>query len=219
MEYPEEGLRPIVVAGIGPGHPDYILPAARQAIERAHILVGGKRALETFGQPHQETRAISRDIGGVLDFIEEKRKQAQVVVLVSGDPGYYSLLDALRRRFPARDIQVIPGISSLQMAFSRIALPWHHARLLSFHGRTPEEAELVYRPGSVLGMLTDGKYTSYTIPDILLSKGWPSSSKLTVFSRLSYPDERVFQTTLGEAKRQAEVGHGILIVEDMEEGE
>lgn len=219
MEYPEGGLHPIVVAGIGPGHPDYILPAARQAIEKANILVGGKRALETFGQPHQEIKVISRDIPGVLDFIEEKRKQVQVVVLVSGDPGYYSLLDALRRRFSAKDIQVIPGISSLQMAFSRIALPWHHARLLSFHGRMPEESELIYRPGLVLGMLTDGQYTSYTIPDILLSKGWPSSSKLTVFSRLSYPGEYVFQTTLGGVKQQAEVGHGILIVEDAGEGE
>ncbi len=217
MEHSEGEIHSIIVAGIGPGHPDYILPAAREAIHQARFLVGGKRALETFGQPHQETMMISRDIAGVLDFIGEKRKQAQVAVLVSGDPGYYSLLDALRRRFPAKEIQVIPGISSLQMAFARIALPWHHARLLSFHGRTPEEAALLYAPGTILGMLTDGKHTSHTIPKLLLTKGWPKRTRLTVFSRLSYPDEDIFQTTLEKASNAKEVGHGILIVEDVAE--
>ncbi len=36
-------MNEIIVAGIGPGHPDYILPAAARAIHEAKVLVGGRR--------------------------------------------------------------------------------------------------------------------------------------------------------------------------------
>ena len=38
----------IIVAGIGPGNPAYMVPEAVQAIEKAQVLVGGKRALAQF---------------------------------------------------------------------------------------------------------------------------------------------------------------------------
>ena len=41
----------IIVAGIGPGNPDYMVPMARQVIAEAKVLVGGRRALGQFAQP------------------------------------------------------------------------------------------------------------------------------------------------------------------------
>ena len=41
----------IIVAGIGPGNPDYMVPMARQTIASAMALVGGRRALAQFAQP------------------------------------------------------------------------------------------------------------------------------------------------------------------------
>ena len=151
----------IIVAGIGPGNPAYLLPKAQNTIANARILVGGRRALEDFAHPAAKTCAIGADIPGVLAFICTSLAENDVVVMVSGDPGYYSLLDALRRTFPLDQIEVIPGISSLQLAFSRLALPWHNARLLSFHGREPLPEELFRAPGAVLGMLTDGRRDSF----------------------------------------------------------
>ena len=142
----------IVVAGIGPGNPDFVLPAARAAIEGAEVLVGGSRALADFARQGQETMTIRGDIDAVLSFIREKLQKTHVVVMVSGDPGYYSLLDALRREFPPQALVVIPGVSSLQMAFARLALPWHEARLASFHGRVPQAKEIAYKEGALLGL-------------------------------------------------------------------
>ena len=118
----------IIVVGIGPGDPAYLLPKAQKTIENARILVGGKRALADFSHSGARECAIGADIPGVLSFIRDALAEDDVVVMVSGDPGYYSLLDALRRSFPIGQIEVIPGISSLQMAFARLALPWHSAR-------------------------------------------------------------------------------------------
>ena len=167
-------MNEIIVAGIGPGHPDYMLPAAERAIREAKVLVGGRRALAQFARPQGEgqlTMAVTGDIDSVMQFIREKLELSSVVVMVSGDPGYFSLLDALRRHFPPACLRVIPGLSAMQLAFARLALPWHEARLLSFHGRKPAAERLAYHPGSVLGMLTDRTFTSKTIPAVLLAHG------------------------------------------------
>jgi len=113
----------IIVAGIGPGSPDYMVPAARKAIEGAKYLVGGRRALSQYAKTNsgQQTCAVTRDIDGVMTFVREGLDKDNVVVMVSGDPGYFSLLDALRHTFDANRIDVIPGISSFQLAFSRLA--------------------------------------------------------------------------------------------------
>ena len=53
----------IIVAGIGPGNPDYMLPAAVKAIQQAAVLVGSRRALKDFARPDQafERFAVSTE--------------------------------------------------------------------------------------------------------------------------------------------------------------
>ena len=214
----EEMKHKIIVAGIGPGNPDYMVPAARQAILGARVLVGGRRALAQYARASQLSMAVTRDIPAVLAFLREQLAVSDVVVMVSGDPGYYSMLDALRREFPAEAIAVIPGISSLQLAFSRLALPWHDARLLSFHGRCPGMEQLSFRKGGLLGMLTDGSYHSQRIAQMLMEQGWPGDALTFVCSRLSYEDEQILSTTLEGAAAQEGVCHCVLVVWDRQEG-
>lgn len=200
------------MAGIGPGHPDYVLPAALRVIREAKVLVGGSRALLDFAQEGQRTMTIRGDIPAVLAFIREALSESSVVVMVSGDPGYYSLLDALRREFDEDCLSVIPGISSVQFAFARLALPWHDAGLLSFHGRRPSDAELAYAPGRIIGMLTDTKNSSRTIPELLIEMGWPENAQAAICSRLSYEDERIVRTTLAGAVTEKEETHCVMVV-------
>lgn len=202
----------IIVVGIGPGDSSYLLPKAQNYIENARILVGGRRALADYSNGRAKECAIGADIPAVLDFIRTSLDEDDVVAMVSGDPGYYSLLDALRRTFPIRQIEVVPGIGSLQLAFARLALPWHGARLLSFHGREPLPEELRYAPSAVLGMLTDGQNNSRTIAARLLDSGWHDTDRMYICTRLSYADEHIEETTLGAAMHEAPVGHGVIIV-------
>ncbi len=202
----------MIVAGIGPGNPDYVLPAALRVIREAKVLVGGSRALSDFMREGQRTMAIRGDIPAVLSFIKDAVSESDVVVMVSGDPGYYSLLDALRRSFEEKDLSVIPGISSVQYAFARLALPWHDASLLSFHGRRPSDEELAYSPGRVIGMLTDGKNSSRSIPKLLMELGWPGDAKAAICARLSYEDERIVRTTLSGAITEKEETHCVMVV-------
>lgn len=113
----------LIVAGIGPGDPDYILPKAQKAIEGAHYLVGGRRALSDYAKPSQETYPVTGKLSLLESWLEEALKKDDVVVMVSGDPGYYSLLPWLKKRFPEHPIEVIPGISSVQACFALVKEP------------------------------------------------------------------------------------------------
>ncbi|MBR0061369.1 MAG: precorrin-6y C5,15-methyltransferase (decarboxylating) subunit CbiE, partial [Selenomonadaceae bacterium] len=134
------------------------------------------------------------------------------VVMVSGDPGYYSMLDLLRKNFPPESIEVIPSISAMQLAFAKLALPWYDATILSFHGRQPAQEALSFSEGKILGLLTDAEFNSKTISELLLECGWNKNSSVTICARLSYPDEKIFTTTLEQAAQGEPVKHCILIV-------
>ena len=202
----------IIVAGIGPGAKNYITPAALEKIQSAKFLVGGKRALAEFAASNQETCAITKDLNAVINFVREKISVAEVVVMVSGDPGYYSILDLLRKNFPPEIIEVIPSISAMQLAFAKLALSWQNATLLSFHGRKPSNADLKFEPQKILGMLTDNEFNSATISEILLQNGWNENSNIAICARLSYPDEKIICTTLGATAKMEAVKNCILIV-------
>ena len=203
----------IIVAGIGPGSFDFITPAALKQIRAAKFLVGGRRALKDFSSTGQVTCAITGDLNAALTFVREKISVDNVCVMVSGDPGYYSLLDLLRKNFSPPQIEVIPSISAMQLAFAKISLPWHAATLASFHGRQPTREILTFAPEKILGLLTDAEFNSATISKLLVDEfNWPESSVVTVCARLSYPDEKIFTATLAEAAVTEPVKHCVLIV-------
>lgn len=202
----------ITVVGIGPGARDYILPIALKKINEAKVLVGGKRALADYATEGQKTAPITADIQAAITFIREESLREDVVVMVSGDPGYYSLLPALRNEFALSRLKVIPGISSMQLAFSRIGLPWQNADLMSLHGRLPDYASLAYEKGRLIGMLTDAEHNSQRIAMLLLDAGWPQNTQAYICERLSYPDEKILAVSLLQATAREAVRHCIMVV-------
>lgn len=202
----------IIVVGIGPGSKDYILPIALKKIAAAKILVGSERALADYAADGQKTAPITADIQAAIAFIREESQQEDVVVMVSGDPGYYSLLAALRNEFDISRLEVIPGVSSMQVAFSRIALPWQNADLMSLHGRLPDYASLAYEKGRVVGILTDAEHNSQRIAMLFLDAGWPPNTPVFIGEKLSYPDENMVQTNLIRATAEPAIRHCIMVV-------
>lgn len=202
----------ITVVGIGPGSPDYLLPVAARAIAAAQVVVGSKRAIAAFAPESARTYSIDRDIKGVLNTIRTQLLTDDVAVLVSGDPGFYSLLAALRREFGTEYLQVIPGISSVQLAFARVAELWQDAELISMHGRTAEAAELRYLPGKKLGILTDPQHNPRHIAQVLLAFGWPSQTPVWLCANLSYENEQIVSVSLAEAVNTPGFDHSVMVV-------
>lgn len=128
----------IAIVGCGPGHETYVTPAAVRAIERAGVLVGPKRLLDLFPAGPSERIALGSNIDAALDIVAEKRHTHDVAVLVSGDPGIFSLAKRVVDRFGRDSCDIVPGVSSIQVAFARIGVDWTDARIISAHKENPD---------------------------------------------------------------------------------
>jgi cobalt-precorrin-7 (C5)-methyltransferase len=132
----------ITIVGCGPGSADYITPAAAKAVENAEVLVGAKRLLELFGDSKAEQITVTGHIEDVLDKIQAACETKTVAVLVSGDPGIFSLAKTVNKRFGRANCITIPAVSSLQMAFAKIGLDWADAKIISAHHKLPDIEKL-----------------------------------------------------------------------------
>lgn len=130
----------VTIIGCGPGGADYITPAAGQAAAAADVLVGSQRLLDLFPQcpgrriPYRAEEAVLDEVDACL------QAGQRVAVLVSGDSGLFSAASHFIRRFGRGRCRVIPGISSVQVAFARMGVDWADAKILSAHGRLPIES-------------------------------------------------------------------------------
>lgn len=128
---------PIIIAGCGPGSPDFLAPTVRRAVEGAEVLVGARRLLDLFPESAAEKIAVGADVEQALRAIDERRSDKKIVVLVTGDPGLCSLARPVVDRFGRDACLVIPGVSSVQAAFARLGLDWTDARIIDAHREDP----------------------------------------------------------------------------------
>ena len=127
----------IVIAGCGPGSPDYLTPAVWQAVALADVLVGAKHLLALFPEHRAEKIMVTADIEALLKEMAIRQDRKRIVVLVTGDPGLCSLARPVLKRFGRSACRVIPGISSVQAAFAGIGVDWLDARIIDAHGNDP----------------------------------------------------------------------------------
>ena len=130
--------RKISIVGCGPGGPEYVSPAARAAARDADVLLGAPRLLEMFPEhvgPKLPLHGPVEQMLGAIAAVLEQGKHP--TVLVSGDPGLFSLAQRIVERFGASACHVLPAVSSVQVAFSRLGLGWADAKIISAHGRSP----------------------------------------------------------------------------------
>lgn len=134
----------ITVIGTGTGAP--LDAAALDAVRTAGLVVGARRHIDAAGLPPDTARVVMGPLASALDAVEEHLAKADggteggatedggVVVLASGDPGFFGIARALAERFGPAELDIRPGVSSVATAFARIGLPWDDAVVVSAHG-------------------------------------------------------------------------------------
>jgi precorrin-6Y C5,15-methyltransferase (decarboxylating) len=132
------GRRWIHVVGLGVGAED-LTAAQRGIIERAEVLVGGRRLLARFSESPAEKHAIGRDVDEVVAFIGRRLGRKRVVVLASGDPLFFGIGSRLIEAFGRERVAVHPNVSSVAAACARLGEPWGGLPVVSLHGRRGED--------------------------------------------------------------------------------
>ena len=191
----------IFIIGIGPGSEEYLTLKAVDCVKNCDYTVGSTRAIDLF---RDVKNTIAFNVKDLVDKLEEGVELAKdgnsVAILSTGDPGFSGVLNTVLRiskekSFPKEDIEVIPGISSLQLAAARKHIQWDSANVMTFHGRENIE--------DILKVINNGKITialpSRKVKDMaqfLLDNGVDENRQVTVCERLSYPDEKIVSTSL-----------------------
>lgn len=191
----------IYIIGIGPGSEEYLTFKAVDCVKNSDYTVGSTRAIELFDDVKN---TIAFNVKELLDTLKQGVDLAidgnTVSILSTGDPGFSGVLNTVLRiskekGFSHENIEVIPGISSLQLAAARNHIQWDNANVMTFHGRENIE--------DILEVINNGKVTialpSRKVKDMaqfLLDNGVDENRHVTVCERLSYPDEKIVSTSL-----------------------
>jgi precorrin-6B C5,15-methyltransferase / cobalt-precorrin-6B C5,C15-methyltransferase len=160
---------------------------AESLLEEAVIVVGGKRHLELLGVEGERAVVLRGDLLKVLARIGEIG--GPVVVLASGDPGFFGIVRLLAERFGRETLRVLPGVSSVALAFARAALPWDDAVTVSVHGRDPRRSVNVCRAHPKVAVLTSSEFG----PTELARELEDTGRTFFVAERLGEPAERTFR--------------------------
>ncbi|MFE3037207.1 precorrin-6y C5,15-methyltransferase (decarboxylating) subunit CbiE [Streptomyces canus] len=208
----------ITVVGTGTG------AAPAESLAGAELVVGGRRHLEAAAVPANAERVVLGPLAPALDIIERHHdKGSRVVVLASGDPGFFGIVRVLAERFGAGALDVRPGVSSVAAAFARVGVPWDDAVVVSAHGRDLRTAVNVCRarpkvavltgPGAgpaELGAALGGRAGAAPL-GLVAQFPAPLKRVLVVASALGAGDERVERVTPAEAAAR-DWGSGVSVV-------
>ncbi|ALV49520.1 precorrin-6Y C5,15-methyltransferase [Streptomyces sp. 4F] len=184
----------ITVVGTGTG-----APAGVPEVGKAALVVGGRRHLDAVDVPEDAERVVLGPLAPALDTVARYVAQERpVVVLASGDPGFFGIVRALAERFGPERLDVRPGVSSVAAAFARAGLPWDDAVVVSAHGRDPRTAVNVCRAHPKTAVLTGPGAGPAELGAALRGE----RRVLVVASGLGSPGESVERVTPEEAARR-----------------
>jgi len=204
-------MNKIYIIGIGSGAEDYLLPAARKEVERSDCLIGGRRALRLFQSLSKEERLLEGNFEQVIPFLLKEREKKKIAVLVTGDPGLYSFLGTISKVLRKEEYVVIPGVSTVQIAFARIGERWEDATLLSLHGRKMDDLAARVESSIKTFLFTDPGFPPEKIAAYLLQKG-VENRRAVVMENLTYPDERIVDTDLKGLSGMGGFGLCVMII-------
>jgi cobalt-precorrin-7 (C5)-methyltransferase len=168
------------IVGIGAG-PNLLTEEAISAIENAQVIFGSKRALE-LAKEHIKCEA------SILTDYNLKMLPGNAVVLSTGDP----MISGLGKYAKPED-EIIPGISSLQVACARLRLDIEDIAVITAHSRDIEIvkkrllSELTH--GKNVFLLPDSSFGAPEVAEFLNNNGL--LREIVVCQKLSYPDERI----------------------------
>ncbi|MFG2646168.1 precorrin-6y C5,15-methyltransferase (decarboxylating) subunit CbiE [Streptomyces sp. NPDC048436] len=205
----------ITVVGTGTGAP--LDATALEAVRTAGLVVGARRHIDAAGPPPGTPRVVLGPLAPALDAIEEQpalsakdTASGGVVVLASGDPGFFGIVRALAERFGPEALDIRPGVSSVATAFARIGLPWDDAVVVSAHGRELRTAVNACRAHPKVAVLTGPGSGPAELGAELARRC--DNRVLVVAHALGDPEhERVERVTLAEAAAR-DWGDGVSVV-------
>lgn len=177
-------------------------------LRNADVVIGGARTLALF-ERELKPGAVRHDLTKRLKDVPEWVRAARAdnlacVVLATGDPLCHGIAPYLAQHLCVQALDILPNLSTLQLACARIGLAWQDARVVSVHARDAGEWTRGSQPAHGLYALAQAlrqhaRLLVLTSPDnspdriarLLLEEGLGDDFHMAVAENLLQPEERV----------------------------
>ena len=157
----------VFVVGVGPGSQDYITEIVRKIIVGADVVVGHKYTLDIISNLIQDKKVhiiTMEDQEKTYQQIKNELEDEILVVPFTGDVNFSEseVVDRLIEIFG--DVEIIPGISSIQVAASKAKISLDKSKVITMHVTTSIEEKKLELQKAII----DGQNI------ILIPRPWPS---------------------------------------------
>jgi precorrin-6y C5,15-methyltransferase (decarboxylating) CbiE subunit len=158
--------------GVGPGSQQYLTCVAIDAIKKSKYIIGYKYTLDTvesiIDKTRQEVYHITmQNQESIYQDVYNKMKDGEYcTVPFTGDANFSEseVVDRLLEIFGDKTVEIIPGISSIQVASSKSKIPLDKSYVLSFH----VSGDIEKKKKELINAIMDKKSV------ILLPRPWPN---------------------------------------------
>lgn len=190
----------VTLAGIGPGSYEAMTGQVRRAIREADCLIGARRMLEAAAwaqKPGQE--AVSPQ--DIARCIRKRPDCRRFTVLLSGDTGFFSGAKRLLPALADCQVDILPGLSSLQVLCARLGTSYEDVTCVSLHGREGDIVPDANRFRRLFVLVGGGTDVSGLCES--LTQAGMGQVRVSVGERLGYPQERITTGTAAELAGQS----------------
>jgi precorrin-6Y C5,15-methyltransferase (decarboxylating) len=181
--------------GIGDDGLAGLTEAARRLLMSADLILGASSTLALLGELPARKEPLEPEMSVALGQVREALSRRKPVLVSSGDPLFYGVARYLCDRLGKDSFEVVPHVSSMQLAFARIKESWDDAYLMSLVGRPIEAVIDRIRTAEKIGLFSSDECPPARLSKELLDRGI-DYFRAYVCENLGSPDERVTQAEL-----------------------
>ena len=217
------GILQITLAGIGMGHKNNLTKEVQDAIREADILLGAERMLAPY-HPRLEKKPfyLAKQIIPYLREIQGKKicmEKCNVVVLFSGDSGFYSGCQSLFHTLQEEvntgqlnaSVRILPGISSVAYLAACMGEPYQDAAIYSMHGKPLHNLSRKIRREKKIYLLMSGVKDVNRLGTLLMEDDL-TGCEVVIGYQLSYPEQQILRLSPGECCGRKEEGLYVCLV-------
>lgn len=196
MSAPETKIH---IIGVGSDGAAGLTARARDILTSADLVLGSEQSLSRVPEVKADRYRIGADLQEVTRALEINLGRKRMVVLASGDPLFYGVARYLCDRIGKDNFEVLPHVSSMQLAFARVKESWEEAYLTNLATHPLATVLDRIRTAETVGLFTSEEADPRKIARELLARGI-DYFRAYVCENLGAPDERVTQGELADIR-------------------
>jgi precorrin-6Y C5,15-methyltransferase (decarboxylating) len=187
----------IHIIGVGGDGLAGLTSRARELLQGADLVFGPEAVLAVLPDLRAEKRVLGSDLPEAVAALTAQFGRKRLAIVAGGDPLFYGVARYLCDRLGKDRFEVLPHVSSMQLAFARIKESWEEAYLTNLQTHPLATVLDRIRTAETVGLFTTETEGPGEIARQLLDRGL-DYFRVYVCENLGGPDERVTQGELAE---------------------